>query len=127
MKAQVAIEFIIIFAVFLVALTIVVLASWNNIANINKSAIEFEANRVLSLVSAKINTVYLEGNGFSMGLVVPERIGLINYTVAFEGSTMWLNMEGKSYSRKLLTSNITGTLNKGSNTLENVNGEIVIS
>ena len=42
MKGQVAIEFMIILGVFLVALTLVVMAVWNNTVNIDKSTIDFD-------------------------------------------------------------------------------------
>lgn len=127
MKAQLAVEFMIIFAAFLLALTFVVLATWNNIVNIDKSSMDFEANRILNLISNRINTVYLEGDGFSIGLVVPGKIGVYDYTTQFEGSMIWLTVNQISYSRRLLTSNITGSIQDGTNTLKNVNGEIVIS
>ncbi len=127
MKAQVAIEFMIIFGTFLIALSFVVLAAWNNIVNIDKSSIDFEANRITNLISSRINTVYLEGHGFSIGLAVQEKIGVYNYTLKIEENNLWLTVNEISYSRRLLTPNITGNIEKGTNTLENVNGEIVVS
>jgi len=127
MKAQVAVEFMLIFGVFLLGITIVVLAAWNNIASAEKAALDFEANRILNLISGRINTAYLEGNGFSIGLSIPEKIGLNNYTLQLENNILWLNVTGASYSRKLLTSNISGTLAWGEKTIENVNGMVVIS
>lgn len=127
MKAQVAIEFMIIFAAFLVALIFVVLAAWNNIANIDKSSIDFEADRILGLIANRINTAYLEGDGFSIGLAVPEKIGVYDYAIGIEENMVWLTVNEISYSRRLLTSNITGSIRGGMNTLENLNGEIVIS
>ncbi len=127
MKAQVAVEFMIIFGVFLIGITIVALAAWNNIANAEKTAIDFETNRILNLISSKINTAYLEGSGFSSGLSIPEKIGLNNYTLQLENNTLWLNVAGTSRSRKLLTTNISGTLAWGDNMIENVNGMVVIS
>lgn len=127
MKAQVAIEFMIIFGTFLIALSFVVLAAWNNIVNIDKSSIDFEANRILNLISNRINTVYLEGHGFSIDLAVQEKIGVYNYTIEIEENNLWLTVNEISYSRRLLTPNITGNIEKGTNTLENVNGEIVVS
>ena len=127
MKAQVAIEFMIIFGVFLVAITVTVLAAWNSMANTNKSSIDFEANGILNTISNKINTAFLEGHGFSTNLTIPENIMNYNYTLTREGNMMWLNIENLVYSRRLLTNNITGNFDKGVRMLENVNGEIVIS
>jgi hypothetical protein len=127
MKAQVAVEFMIIFGVFLIALTTVAIAAWNNIVNINKSAIDFEAVRILNLAANRINTAYLEGHGFSIGLAIPGKIGVYDYSVDIEVDNIWIHVNEESYSRKLLTSDITGSLQKGVNTIQNVNGEIVIS
>jgi hypothetical protein len=126
-KAQIATEFIVIFSIFLVAMILIVLAVWNNIANAEKSTIDFEANRILGLASGRINTAYLEGSGFSIGLAIPEKIGVYDYVLQFDGSTLWLYAGGVSYPGKLLTPNITGTLAKGENTITNSNGMIVIT
>ena len=126
-KAQIAMEFMIIFSVFLIAIILIVLAVWNNIANAEKSSIDFEAGGILKLASGRINTAYLEGDGFSIGLAIPEKIGVYDYTLQFEGSTLWLYVNQISYPGKLLTTSITGTLAKGENTIKNVNGTIVIA
>ncbi len=127
MKAQVAIEFMLIFGVFLLGITIVALAAWNNIANAEKSSMDFEARRILNLISGRINTVYLEGHGFSIDLVVPEKIGVSDYAITIDENTLWLELNGVSYTSKLLASNITGSIEKGENTVTNVNGVVVLS
>jgi hypothetical protein len=127
MKAQVAIEFMMIFGVFLLGITIVALAAWNNIANAEKSSMDFEARRILNLISGRINTVYLEGHGFSIGLAVPEKIGVSDYAITIDENTLWLELNGVSYTSKLLASNITGSVKRGENTLTNVNGAVVLS
>ncbi len=127
MRAQVAIEFMIIFGAFLVALTLVVLATWNNMVNMNRSSIDFEANRILNLVSNRINTAYLEGDGFSINLAVPGKIGQQNYTLEIEDKMLWLTVNEISYHSRLLTPDITGSIQKGTNNIKNVNGGIVIS
>ena len=127
MKAQVALEFIIIFGMFLIALVLVSLAAWNNVMNINKSTIDFEAARILNLAGNRMNTAYLEGDGFSIGLVIPEKIGNFNYTLDIEGNTLWLAINEFSYSKRLLTSDVTGNLSKGTNSIKNLGGGLVIS
>lgn len=127
MKAQVAIEFMIIFGVFLVALTIVVMAAWGNVMNINESTIDFEAERILGLAAGRVNTAYLEGDGFSIDLALPGNIGVHNYTLGIEENILWLTVNGLNYSKRMITSNITGSFNTGGNSLRNVKGEIVIS
>jgi len=127
MKPQVALEFMFIFGIFLIGVTVVALAAWNSMANAEKASVDFEANRILNLIAGRLNTAYLEGDGFAIGLDVPERIGVQNYTLQIEGNTLWLSVSDNSYSGKLLTPNITGSLAKGRNTLSNVDGVVVIS
>jgi len=127
MKAQVSIEFMIIFGVFLAALIMVVLASWNNLVNINQSSLQFEVDRVLDKVSSHINTAYLAGDGFSTNFTVPEKIMNTNFTLYYEGSGIWLRIGGKDYFRKLLTENVTGNITGGTNRIKNLNGRIRIT
>lgn len=127
MKVQVSIEFMIIFAGFLVAMILVTVGSWNNLANINDSSIDFEARKIIGLAADRINTAYLEGDGFSINLSLPETIINRNYTLYAEGTLLWLEVNGDSFHRTLLTDNITGNLSAGINRLSNVEGGLVIS
>ena len=127
MKAQVAVEFMLIFGVFLLGIVFTIIASWNNMANAEKSTIDFEVNRILGLVANRINTAYLEGDGFSIGLNIPEKIGLYDYTLQIEGNILWLSVNEFSQSKKLLTTNITGSLAKGDNMVKNVDGGVEIA
>ena len=126
MKAQLAVEFILIFAIFLAALTIIALSSLNKAVDISRSTIEREANTLLSKVANTINTVFLEGDGFAINLTLPEKIKGFGYNISIENQSIWLTMNQRSYHKRLLTNNVTGELKKGENLLKNVNGGIVI-
>ena len=136
MKGQSAFEFMIIFAILMVALLSVLVAVYSNIADITYSKIEIASIDFVEEIRNKINTVYLEGNGFSLIVDLPDRFYVTvteetrgyDYEFLIDGETLILNVvEFNSFSRNLLTENITGTLSPGSNTIKNVNGEIVIS
>ncbi len=126
-KGQIAAEFMTIFSVFLIAVIMIALAVWNNVASAERAAADFEAERVVGLVSGRINTAYLEGDGFSIGLAVPEKLAGLEYALQIDGNTVWITAGQHSYSAKLLTGNITGTPAKGGNTVRNVGGTVVIS
>jgi hypothetical protein len=127
MKAQVAMEFMIIFGLFLVGLTVTAISAWNSVANAERTSMDFEAKRITNMATGRINTAYLEGNGFSINMTIPERIGTNDYLMFLEGSTLMLQVNGILYSGRLLTPNITGSISKGENMVKNVNGGIVIS
>ncbi|MCK5022954.1 MAG: hypothetical protein KAS04_02165, partial [Candidatus Aenigmarchaeota archaeon] len=101
--------------------------AWNNIVNINKTTVDFDAHRILTLASTRINTVYLEGDGFSMDLALPEKIVNQNYTLTIEDNVLWISVNDVSYSKRLLTSDVTGSLSSGVSTISNVNGGILIT
>jgi hypothetical protein len=126
-KAQVAIEFMVIFAIFLVAVTISLFFVWENASEMNTAAIESETRVVVNAIAGKLDTVYLEGDGFSTNLTVPQLISGMNYTLELTAGTVWVTLENRSYGRVVLPSNISGTLRKGVNILRNSNGMIVIS
>jgi len=127
MKAQVAMEFMIIFGLFLVGLTVTAISAWNSVASAERTSMDFEAKRITNMATGRINTAYLEGNGFSINMTIPERIGTNDYLMFLEGSTLMLQVNGILYSGRLLTPNITGSISKGENMVKNVNGGIVIS
>jgi CDP-diglyceride synthetase len=127
MKGQLAIEFMFVFIIFLLGVIFVLISVWNSIANAEQIKIEHEANRIISMTANRINTAYLEGDGFSINLVLPESIFGYNYTFVTENDTIWLHVAEKSFYKRLLTSNITGILSSGENKIKNIKGMIVIS
>jgi len=101
--------------------------TWNNIVNINDANTDFEARKMIDLAADRMNTAYLGGDGFSINLSLPETIMNQNYTLYPEGTLLWLEVNGNSFHRVLLTDNITGDISPGKNNLRNVNGGLVIS
>jgi hypothetical protein len=126
-KGQIAAEFMVVFGIFLVGIILIVFAVWNSVGNAEKAAVDLEANRVLGIAASRINTVYLGGDGFSIGLAIPEKIGVYDYEIQFDGNLLMIELGQYTYADKLLTRDITGTLAKGENTISNVNGTVVIS
>jgi CheY-specific phosphatase CheX len=126
-NGQVAIEFMVIFAIFLVAVTISLFFVWENTSRMNRATLESETRVVANAIAGKLDTVYLEGDGFSTNLTVPQLISGMNYTLELTAGTVWVTLENRSYGRVVLPSNISGTLRKGVNVLRNSNGMIVIS
>ncbi|MFQ5647798.1 MAG: hypothetical protein ACE5FW_01045 [Candidatus Aenigmatarchaeota archaeon] len=127
MKAQATTEFIIIFMLLLVALSIVAAGSFSNMLDMTKSKKELEATGIANKISAKINTAFLEGPGFKANLTLPYTIYGLNYTANMEGNFVTIDLDGLVYSRPLLTRNITGGPLPGPNMVENREGVIVIT
>ena len=125
MKAQVAIEFMIIMGALLALMTSAVLLSSGSIHQMNELQIKKEAEDALSRISSKINTAFLEGEGFMTSMEVPETLVYYDYSLTIYDNYLLLEVENRTFEQPLLTKAVTqGSVNKGINTLEN-NGTFV--
>jgi len=126
MKVQVSIEFIVIVTLLLTMLTIISITSIVKTREIEISTVMQETENLLELVGNSINTVYLEGNGFSTNVTLPDRIVNANYTVTIDSGFLVITAQGNSFSKILLTDNIFGQLSNGTFTITNLEGMVVI-
>ena len=127
MKNQVSIEFIVVLMLLISAMSILSVVSIQKTKEIETLKLQQETESVLQEAGGKINTVYLEGSGFSSNVTLPEKIVVFNYTVSIQKNFLVITVQGSSYSKNLLTENITGNFNAGENMLTNENGMVVIS
>ena len=125
-KSQASVEYVILLLLFMTAVSIAVFFSVNQIQFDNMLRMDMEAGKVVNEISRKINLVVVEGNGFQANLTLPEKILGNNYSVFIQSNFVVLTVQNKTYFKPLLTSNITGTIKKGMNTLYNSNGMIII-
>ena len=126
MRGQSGVEFMILFGVFLLAIIIMVFSIWNYVFDINVSTNDLHANKFLDSVSSRVDTVFLEGDGFLTNYTMPDTILGRNYSVSIERGFVFLNFSGRVYVKRLITKNVTGNLEKGENTIKNVNGVVAI-
>jgi hypothetical protein len=117
----------IIFGILMGAVLVALSISWSNILEIRLSQIDMEAFDVLDKAAGKINTVWIQGDGFSTNVTLPEKIGVLDYSVRVHSNYVIISTEYKNYTRSLLTPNVTGSLQKGSNFIENIKGNVTIS
>ncbi|MCD6403648.1 MAG: hypothetical protein J7L59_00480 [Nanoarchaeota archaeon] len=95
-------------------------------ASLRSMSLDMGANNLLELVVDGLDSVLLEGNGFSTRLDLPENLLGNDYELRIIGDLVWLNLSGRTYSKRILAKQISGTLRKGENWLVNENGTIVI-
>ena len=125
MKGQGSVEFIMILSILLVMLAAIAVASTAKTRDINAYAFQREADSVLGYAGSKINTAYLEGDGFETNITLPERIMGFDYNVSVEDDYLVINSSGMGYS-KLLATNVSGQLAKGLNVVRNEKGEVKV-
>jgi len=127
-KSQSTIEFIGVFSIFLILTSTFYLLFLNYSNNIIKKRAYFQTENLLELISSKINTVVLEGDGYKTILDVPHKLLGSDYNITIEGNVLVLTLDkyGISLTKEFLPVNISGKLKKGTNNLENFKGGVVI-
>jgi len=126
-KAQVSMEFMLLFILFLVALATALAVSMNRSHAISQAQIDLASGNVIRSAADKINTAFLEGHGFSTNITLPERIIRMEYTIDLNSNEVILRVGDNTYIRKLLTPDVSGSFVKGTNRIMNINGSIVVS
>ncbi|RLI96215.1 MAG: hypothetical protein DRO99_04870 [Candidatus Aenigmatarchaeota archaeon] len=128
MKAQVAIEFMIILGALLLIAASVAVMSTNNMAQLSDLSLQMEANEIADSLGSKINTAFLEGDGFSTTATIPSSILSRDYELSVRGNYIYVSVDGISIEKPLLSKNVTqGSVAKGDKALRNVRGNVVIS
>lgn len=126
-KAQAATEFLVLFIILMIALTSATFMTVEKSRDLTDIKIALEVTKLLNDASNKINMAFLEGTGFMINLTLPEQIFSLNYTIYIQSNYMSVEIQNITHFKSLLTDNITGTLKKGVNFVQNKNGVVVIS
>ncbi|MEM7815534.1 MAG: hypothetical protein QXN71_00245 [Candidatus Aenigmatarchaeota archaeon] len=126
-KAQISIEFMFIYIIFMAALSVAAVYVFQNSQNVYSSQIDLKVEELLSLVKGRIDTAFLEGDGFSTNITLPYQIVNSDYLLNVSSGLIFLEINNRTYSKILLSGNVSGHFRKGENRIYNRNGEIVIS
>jgi hypothetical protein len=126
-KAQGSVEFMILFIIFMSALSVALYISIERTQDLSRTEVELEANKLLNDVSNKINTAFLEGDGFLINLTLPGKVFGRDYVIGVYSNYVRVEIDNVTYIKGLLTDNITGSLETGTNLVENRKGAVVIS
>jgi hypothetical protein len=127
-RAQIAFEYMFIFAIFMVALIGATWFAWSRSTEINNYYERLEIESLLKMVSGKIDTAWLEGPGFSTNMTLPETVVNLDYTLNVTSNFLLLTVKEGEYVRPIITNNVTGNFTFGAvNTLTNMGDYIEIS
>jgi hypothetical protein len=126
MKAQVAVEFLTIFIIFIFVLLVSAYLSLSKVMDINSAKASLDANGLLDQLSGEIETASLEGPGFSARVELPDRLSGYDYAIRTGSDSLAIDYRDSSYLRHLTINSVTGSFAKGLNTISNVNGGVVI-
>ena len=126
-KAQISVEFMMLFVFFIGILAVAMVYAMQNLQAVSSSRMGLEAGKVLSLAKSKLDTAFLEGDGFSTNFTLPQQIMSQDYSVNISSGFLLIEVANATYSNPLITKDIEGAPRKGDNALRNVNGRLMIS
>jgi hypothetical protein len=126
-KAQSAFEFIFIFGIFLSALVVSMWVSSTKTAEIGEYNKNLLIDDLLLKVTEKINTAWIEGEGFSTNVTLPALVASSEYGISVSSNFVIVTVSGEHYIRGIITENVTGNLTVGGvSTLRNTGDAVEI-
>ena len=127
-KLQTTFEFIFITGMLVAALIMGAWFSWIQTSNISDTENSLIIGEFLSSVSGKINTAWLEGEGFSSNVTLPMTIAGQPYELNISDNYLVVKLLGEEHMNVLITNNLTGNFTIGAlNRLTNRKSYIEIS
>ncbi len=127
-RGQAGLEFLALTFFILLLFSLVTMSYNYNRTRYLQRDIELEMRNVERDIAYAIASATLEGDGFSTVINLPSLIGGMNYTADISGSHIFVKLNNSEFAHStiLLTSNVTGSLSYGENTVSNKGGEIFI-
>jgi hypothetical protein len=128
MNAQSSLEFMFYTSVLMLIMSLFL---WSN-ASIQERFVSIktvdEAKKVCDSIAFEIDTAVRAGDGYSREFYVEENFfGVSDFDVFVTNYVVTVDWGEGAVSSKIITENITGSVNKGWNLIRNVNGEIHVS
>lgn len=127
MRGQLAFEFMIFFFIFLVLVAIALTINHQKTEEVRLSSQYLSLEQVAEQAAFGVNNAFLQGDGYSGVLELPESLGVSSYNITINSSYVIVTAEQAGVQRKLMTNNVNGSIAKGENTILNQNGWIRIN
>ena len=131
-KAQASFEFLEVLTFFLAISLLFIAMFMNYYVGLQVKSNQITLQNFAQEIGQKINTAYLAGDGFQENFYLPQKIQGEDYYITLKPDEKYLEValndsEIKDYgSAQLLTSNIQLIQWSQNQTIENINGKIVI-
>lgn len=120
-KAQVSIEFILVFSILLVIFTAIMTLEGYYINKISKTNMHIELKDLCDEISDRINSAVIIGDGFYSEIYLAD-----NIQVEVVNKTLYCKYKNQIVAERVFIDNISGFLNQGRNIIKNVGGLITI-
>lgn len=126
-KAQIGIEFIIIFGVLLLFTSIFIL-----VVQINTSDQIYHRENILVreaafIVQDEINLALQSSNGYRREFELPAKVGNLDYEIEIVSGVIYIKTTNNRHALTLPVADVVGNLTTNTNTLEKIDGVIYLN
>jgi len=126
-KSQSSIEFVIILGVVLFFFMSFLIFVSMNMNSTTKEKRDAAMNEICHSISDEINLASASASGYERNFQIPADILGLQYNLTLDNNTLFLISEDGKHAVAYSVKTVQGTLNKGSNIIENRNGTILLN
>lgn len=128
-RSQLSAEFIILFAGILLVFIILFSTYFNKQQDLSIAQNVADAKEIAHELSYGINAVFLSGYDTNVSVTIPTKLsGIEDFTINIYNNSLWVLLEGGSYSYPLLTQNVSLTYSSKSQfSIYNSGQEVIVS
>jgi hypothetical protein len=124
-KSQASLEFLLLAGILFFVFVIMIGIVSYNLSSANKKKINLIGEDVVIKVQKEINLAARVVDGYFREFYLPQKLGSKEYEIAIERNEVIITADYGNYWRKI--PNVTGNVQKGTNTIRKQNGIIYIN
>jgi len=127
MKGQASVEFMVLIGVLMVILAVFLWSNMSLQSRLLGIKTKVEAQELCDKIAFEVNTAVRSGDGYKRGFYVEKNFfGVSDFDISVGNYAVFVDWKQGSVVSSIITKNITGTMTKGFNTIENKNGDIYV-
>ena len=125
--AQGAMEFTILIGFILLFFTVFFLVINGNISDKMRERNDLIMKDLALAVQDEINLAFISIEGYSRTFVIPEKLFNKDYSISIIDELVYIVTDDEKYAVSLPVAPVIGQVNKGSNTIRNIGGEVCLN
>ena len=128
MKGQISVEFLVLISILIVMFTVFIFSEQSLRQRMFYIKSSEEMKNLCENIAFEINSAVKLGDTYKRNFYIEECIlGVSDFQISIETYSVFIDWNGKSTACTIATKNITGEIEKGWNSIENINGTIYVS
>lgn len=127
MKGQSSVEFMILVGVVFFFFVSILFVIYGTVADRNRASIDTVVVELASSVRTEMTLASTAGDGYSRNFDIPNTLINNPYTISLNESYVYVRTNDGKHAVALPIVNVTGQIQKGPNTVRNINGSVFLN